>query len=146
MSAPAAVSAEEAGELAVLHATAFAHPWNAEAIAEVLAGPGAFGLRADGGFILARTLAGEAEILTLAVAPLARRRGLAKRLVEAAIVQSLAAGADSLFLEVAADNAPAIALYVGAGFETVGRRRGYYASPGGGAAQDALVMRLTLNS
>jgi ribosomal-protein-alanine N-acetyltransferase len=98
------------------------------------------------GFILARTLAGEAEILTLAVAPLARRRGLAKRLVEAAIVQSLAAGADSLFLEVAADNAPAIALYVGAGFETVGRRRGYYASPGGGAAQDALVMRLTLNS
>ncbi len=46
-----------------------------------------------------------------------------------------------MFLEVATDNAPALALYTAAGFVEVGRRRRYYA---GGS--DALVMRLVLSA
>ncbi|MBX3481737.1 MAG: GNAT family N-acetyltransferase [Caulobacter sp.] len=131
--------------LADLHAQAFDPGWSAAEIAGLLDTPGAFALAEDQGFILARALVGEAEIITLAVVPAARRQGLASRLLEAAIVQSLALGAETLFLEVAEDNAPALALYQKAGFSQVGRRRGYYARTGGAAPVDALVMRLTLN-
>ncbi|MDB5469943.1 MAG: rimI [Caulobacter sp.] len=132
--------------LAALHAQAFAHPWSAAEIAALLDTPGTFVVAEDNGFILARTLAGEAEIITLAVAPAARRRGLARRLVEAATVRAMALGAEALFLEVADDNVAALSLYRGLGFEIVGRRRGYYARNDGEPATDALVMRLSLNS
>jgi len=65
--------------------------------------------------------------------------------VRTALAAAAAGGAKAVFLEVAADNAAALALYQEAGFETVGVRRGYYPRPGGGAA-DALNLRLALNS
>ena len=68
--------------------------------------PGTFAVAETQGFILVRAIAGEAEILTLAVAPPSRRQGLARRLVEQAVVQALALGAEAMFLEVADDNAP----------------------------------------
>ena len=74
----------DAAALARLHAAAFDHPWSDAAVAELLAGAGVFGLMADQGFILCRTVGGEAEILTLAVHPVARRSGLGRALVEAA--------------------------------------------------------------
>ncbi len=132
--------------LAELHATAFEHGWSAAEFVSLLQTPGTFVIAETHGFILARALAGEAEIVTLAVAPAARRQGLARRLVEAAVVQALALGAQALFLEVADDNIPALSLYRDFGFETVGRRRGYYVRGGGEAPVDALVMRLSLNS
>lgn len=132
--------------LAALHAQAFDHPWSTAEIASLLDTPGTFVVAEDQGFILARALAGEAEILTLAVAPPARRQGLARRLIEHAVVRALALGAESLFLEVADDNVPALGLYRGFGFEVVGRRRGYYARGNGVTPVDALVMRLALNS
>ncbi len=88
------------------------------------------------GFILVREAAGEAEILTLAVAPRARRQGLGRTLVDAAIARL---GSADLFLEVAADNIAAIALYQQNGFTQAGVRRGYYARPGG--AVDALLLK-----
>ncbi len=96
--------------------------------------PGAFGfIDARGGFIMARRAGGEAEILTLAVAPPARRQGVARDLVTAV----MAAVADlPVFLEVAAENAPAQRLYAAAGFTECGRRRNYY-----GLGRDALVLR-----
>src|SRR5262249_37019150 len=135
--------------LAAIHAEGFDHPWSAAEITEVLAGPGAFGLAVrDGadvaGFILARAIAGEAEVLTLAVPPAHRRRGLARALLEAATAQSRAAGAEAIFLEVAADNVAAIGLYAGAGFQRVGARAGYYRTATGPI--DAIVMRRSLNS
>ncbi len=139
----------DAEPLAALHAAAFDAPWSAAAIAEVLSGPGAFGLVAADdaplGMILARAIAGEAEILTVAVAPAARRRGLGRVLVDAARGLADQAGADSMFLEVAVDNAPAIALYEAAGFAAVGRRPGYY-DRGAAGRIDALILRLDLNS
>jgi ribosomal-protein-alanine N-acetyltransferase len=122
--------------LAALHAQAFDHPWSAVEIAGLMAS-GAIALMTERGFILVREVAGEAEVLTLAVAPAARRQGQARALLAAAIARL---GDAEVFLEVAADNDAAIALYQAAGFQPVGRRRGYYARPAG--AVDALMLKL----
>ncbi len=133
---------EDAAILAALHAAAFDKPWSAGEIAALMATPGVFAVTIDGqGFILCRAIAGEAEILTLAVTPAARRLGVGRALVEAAAGLASQGGADSLFLEVAHDNVSALALYASAGFERVGLRRGYYAT-----GADAVVMRRALNT
>jgi len=124
--------------------------WPAEELGDLLASPGGYGVVAQAGpdaidgFIICRTLAGEAEVLTLAVAPDQRRAGLARALIEAAASLARCGGAGALFLEVAADNDPAIALYQASGFERVGLRRGYYRR-GRTAPIDALVYRRPLN-
>jgi ribosomal-protein-alanine N-acetyltransferase len=126
--------------MAAIHAASFPAKkrWGADAMALQLSLPGGFGFLADaGGVVLARVAADEAEILTLAVVPEARRTGLASNLLRAALSRAVSAGAVCVLLEVAEDNMAARALYAGMGFEEVGRRRGYY-----GAGADALVMRL----
>ena len=139
---PRRVTPSDARLLAVLHASAFERPWDEAAFEALLVTFNVFGLMLDGqGFILCRAVADEAEILTLAVAPLVRRNGVGRALVEAAARTASARGADSLFLEVASDNAAALGLYADTGFEPAGLRRGYYA---GGS--DAVVMRRTLNT
>lgn len=138
----------EAPAMAAVHGRAFAKGWSVEDIAELTSGPGGFALMVEEGdvplgFILCRAMAGEAEILTLAVEPAARRRGLARALVEAATGAARMAGAETLFLEVAHDNLPALALYEAVGFARAGLRRGYYDLGAQGTA-DAVVMRLDL--
>jgi len=137
----------EAAVLAQVHASAFDHAWSAPEIAQLLEGPGGFALMVENeaplAFILCRAIAGEAEILTLAVQPDARRRGLARALVDAAAGAARMAGADVMFLEVAHDNLPALALYEAAGFVRAGLRRGYY-DRGAAGSSDAVVMRLDL--
>ncbi|MFM1958567.1 MAG: hypothetical protein RL588_84 [Pseudomonadota bacterium] len=129
-------------DLADLHAAAFSPGWSASEIAAL----DALVLIEDGaGLVLVRTVAGEAEVLTIGVRPEARGAGAGARLLAAAIEAARSEGADSVFLEVAEDNTPARRLYAGAGFEEVGRRRGYYPRPGSGAA-DALVLRRALNT
>lgn len=138
---PATVADQAA--LAVLHAAAFppAEAWGAEAMALMLEMPGAFGLwRPGAGLILARAAAGEAEVLTLAVLPSGRRRGLGTALLAGAMQGAVLRGATAMFLEVAAGNAAALALYRASGFAEVGRRRRYYAD-----GADALVMRRDLS-
>ena len=137
-----AARAEDATTLARLHAAAFDRPWSAGEIATLMTTPGVFALAVDfQGFILCRSIAGEAEILTLAVIPAARRLGVGRALVEAAAGLAATQAAGSLFLEVAHDNVAALALYAAAGFERVGLRKGYYAS-----GADAVVMRRALNT
>ena len=76
--------------------------WSEDAIALQLALPGAFGLIDEcGGMLLGRVAADEAEVLTLAVAPSARRRGLATALLRAAGAHVGGCGGNALFLEVA---------------------------------------------
>jgi ribosomal-protein-alanine N-acetyltransferase len=128
--------------LAVLHAASFAKSWDAAAIAALLATPGTFAFHHSHGFVLARVAGEEAEILTLAVAPEKRGQGLGGALLRAAIIKAQELGAQTLFLEVGADNPSALALYARLGFTKVGMRKGYYASAPGGA--DALVLRLPL--
>ena len=129
--------------LAAIHAQCFPDPWDARALDDLLATPGTFLFAGDGGFILARAAASEAEILTLAVSPKARRAGTGMALVRAAAVQAQDLGAEALFLEVAADNRAARALYDRLGFAQAGLRKGYYAVPGA-PARDALILRSNL--
>jgi ribosomal-protein-alanine N-acetyltransferase len=136
------VGPEDAPALAVLHAAAFeaAERWDAAEIATLLAMPGAFGLHIPGaGFVLARVAADEAEILTLAVIPQARRRGHAGALLAGAMAAALLRGAGTMFLEVSDRNAAARTLYARAGFAEAGRRRRYYAD-----GADALVLQRAL--
>jgi ribosomal-protein-alanine N-acetyltransferase len=141
--------AGRAPDMAAVHAQAFDAPWDDKAFSELLASPGVYAVGAQGrglaGLILMRVVAGEAEVLTLAVAPAARRRGVARGLLDAALARAIAAGAERAFLEVAEDNEGAIALYRGAGFTGVGRRPGYYVR-GPGSSVDALVLSLALPS
>ena len=134
----------EAGVLAALHADAFDHPWDAASIGDLLTSPGVIAFADEHGFILIRVAVDEAEILTLAVSPSARRQGLGRRLVASAVETAAAEGAESLFLEVAADNAAALALYRSAGFAPAGRRVGYYARAAGPPI-DALVLKKPLS-
>jgi ribosomal-protein-alanine N-acetyltransferase len=139
----------DAQALAAVHAAAFDSPWSADAFAALLDTPGVYAVvaEADGfaGLVLMRAIAGEAEVLTLAVIPAQRRRGAARALLAAGLELAARAGAETAFLEVAADNAAAIDLYHQAGFEAVGRRAGYYHRDPE-AAMDALVLRRALNT
>jgi ribosomal-protein-alanine N-acetyltransferase len=134
--------------LAILHGVCFPDdPWEAGALARLMALAGSFGWLAwDGedptGFILVRDLGNECEILSLGVAPRWRRLGIAQDLLRAAIVETRRRTLSSLVLEVATDNDAACALYTGFGFVAVGRRARYYKRPDGRA--DALILRLTL--
>ena len=131
--------------IAGMHRISFAEPWDEAAMAGLLAMPGAFGLLAADeaplGFILCRTAADEAEVLTLMVLPPYRRSGLGGRLLEAACAQAASAGAARMFLEVAADNAAGLALYAARGFLPVGRRPRYY-----GGRIDALILEKYLGN
>jgi len=142
-----AADASDALALAKAHASAFEAPWPPEAFSALMGTPGVFALaavdNAPVGLILMRAIAGEAEVLTLAVEPSHRRQGVARALLEAALDLAAAAEAETCFLEVAADNAAALALYRAAGFEQAGHRGGYYRRPEGEAV-DALVLRRTL--
>lgn len=131
--------------LAALHVRCFTipRPWTATEFEALLAEATVFAASAPAGFALGRVAADEAELLTIAVAPEARRQGHGQRLMAAFLTLAAARGAASAFLEVAADNAAAIALYHAAGFAAVGRRRGYYRLADGSAV-DALVMAKSL--
>ena len=131
--------------MAALHQRSFAvpRPWRADEFTVILLDPLSFTLFESGGFMIGRTVADEAEILTVAVDPAARRHGIGARLVQGFITGAKIRGATTAFLEVAADNTPAISLYLQAGFAKVGLRRGYYARPPA-AAIDAVVMSRAL--
>lgn len=135
-------AARDLEALATIHRESFRNPrpWRADEIAAILSGTGCFLLTGPGGFLIGRAIAGEAELLTLAVAPDARRQGTGGRLLAEFLAESERLGAAQVFLEVAADNPAALALYRRHGFAEAGRRRGYYRdSPG--ATVDAVVMR-----
>ncbi len=133
--------APDLATLAAIHAASFVNPrpWSAPELRALLDGTGTFLLAEPGGFLIGRTVADEAELLTLAVAPDRRRGGIGARLIAAFTAEALARGSATAFLEVAADNAAALALYRRHGFAETGRRRRYYAD-GPGAPVDALVL------
>ncbi|HEY2132003.1 MAG TPA: ribosomal protein S18-alanine N-acetyltransferase [Acetobacteraceae bacterium] len=137
-----AVGVAHAAALAAIHAASFPaeERWTVEAMAQQLAQPGVFGfVDPDGGMVLGRVAADEAEILTLAVAPSARRQGRGRALLEAAFAEMTARAAAKVFLEVSTANTGARALYAAVGFTEIGRRRRYYHD-----GADALLMRRDL--
>ena len=143
-------TAPDAAAMARAHAGAFEASWREEDFEDLLDGEGVFGLVAFGdaeealGVILCRIAAEEMEVLTLGVTGEARRRGVAKALMAAALGAAREAGARACFLEVAVDNPAAAALYAGLGFRRAGLRKHYY-DRGAAGQVDALVMRRDLN-
>ena len=97
------------------------------------------------GFLFDMLLGRSGEIVTLGVAPSARRRGAGRALLGDLLARARALGIASLTLEVAEDNAGALALYARLGFEHAGTRRGYYRRPDA-SLMDARLLRRTLLS
>lgn len=132
--------------LAALHAAAFTvpRPWSADEIAALLADPLCFLIRRPEGFALGRAVAGEAELLTIAVHPEARGRGIGTALLTDLIASAVGRAAERMFLEVAATNESAIRLYRRSGFAEIATRPGYFTD--GKARIDALVMARDLGA
>jgi [ribosomal protein S18]-alanine N-acetyltransferase len=131
--------------MAALHAAAFVtpRPWTVAELRDLLSSPLVFGLtEGEAGFLLGRVVADEAELLTIAVAPDARRQGLGRKLVAGFLAEARLRGATQAFLEVAAPNTAARQLYLSQGFVASGLRKGYYHGPEG--RLDALVMTCDL--
>jgi ribosomal-protein-alanine N-acetyltransferase len=91
------------------------------------------------GFALIRTVADEAELLTIAVEPRWRGKGVGRALMDAAFADLMMSPARRMFLEVDEQNHAAIRLYQKLGFSTISSRKGYYPRADGSAAT-ALVM------
>lgn len=133
-------------EMARIHARAMTvpPPWSAPVMAGFLSAPGAVFASADNAFALGRVIADEAELLTIAVDPAAQRQGLGRACLTRFIDACRKAGARRVFLEVAADNHAARALYLSLGFAEDGRRKGYY-RPTGAEPIDAILMSKVLD-
>jgi len=127
--------------LARMHEACFppGERWDEEAMGDLLAMPGCFAALDTGagvspagaatdlqGLALVLVAADEAELLTLAVLPAERRRGIGRRLLARAAGEAARLGARRLLLEVSVRNAAALRLYECQGFAPVGRRPRYY--------------------
>lgn len=125
--------------LAVIERACFHAPWSENALREEL-GRGIFLVaEQDGnavGYVGCQTVLDEGYITNVAVLPAARRQGVARGLIAALGQCAKTQGLRFVTLEVRESNAPAIALYAGAGFVPVGRRRGFYKNP----TEDAVLM------
>ncbi len=139
----------DAAAIAALHAASFHRGWSEDEVERLLIDRRVVTHRATVGrsvvgFIMSRIVEDEAEILSVAVAPSRRGRGLSRRLLDLNLRRLAGLGAGAVFLEVDEDNQPARRLYARAGFREVGRREGYYPGAGGKAAA-ALVLRRDLS-
>ena len=137
--------AADADPLAKLHAQGFYRGWPREDFAAYISGEGTplyvacDAKRKIAGFAMLRHLGEEAELISIAVDPKWRKRGVGVALLRALIDDLLMSPAKKLFLEVAADNVAALKLYGKFGFQKVSERRGYYPRPDGTPAT-AIVM------
>jgi ribosomal-protein-alanine N-acetyltransferase len=96
------------------------------------------------GFAVSRMAADEAEILSIAVDPKHRGRGLSRNLLLTHLGHLAGRGVRTVFLEVEENNQPARRLYARAGFSVAGRRERYYKQPGG-EQLNAVLMRRDLS-
>ncbi len=140
--------------IAALHAKCFpGESWDRQALGEVMAMPGAGAWQAVSaargrigetmGFVFDTAIAGQGEILTIGIAPLARRQGIARVLLENLFERHRKMKVAAITLEVAQDNIAAQRLYESEGFQIAGRRPAYYRRSGG-ASVDAWILRRML--
>jgi ribosomal-protein-alanine N-acetyltransferase len=123
----------------------FALPWSEGSMLREIYGGDALVFAAregDGvlGFSVLRLIGDEGELLQIAVARRARRRGIASELLRETLAGAAERGVRRVFLEVRASNDGARALYAARGFNEVGRRRRYYDAP----VEDAVVMAIDI--
>jgi [ribosomal protein S18]-alanine N-acetyltransferase len=135
-------------DMARLHGNSFHIPWTDGAFYAFLNEPSIFGFlarrvgsNAPLGFVLARHIAGEAEILTLVVDKKQRNKGIGFGLMQALLTKLKSLEARKLFLEVDETNQAALHLYTRLGFVSVAKRASYYVTAEGRSG--AIVMNLT---
>ena len=136
--------ARDAAAIAALHALSFRRGWGEDEVSRLMLESSVVThrmviRRTLAGFIMSRMAADEAEILSVAIAPGRRGRGLSRPLLDFHLRSLAGRGVRAVLLEVDEQNEPARRLYGKAGFREVGRRQGYYES---GAT--ALVLRRDL--
>jgi ribosomal-protein-alanine N-acetyltransferase len=137
----------DAERFAALHGVSFRRGWSVEEFERLLIERNVVADRAMAGphlagFVISRLAADQAEILSVAVAPRHRGRGLARKLLDVHLGRLAGYGIVSVFLEVDEGNVPARRLYAGLRFKQVGRRESYYVDAGGSGT--ALVLRRDL--
>ncbi len=124
--------------LANLHAKCFPHkPWTADDFND-LKKSGCEIIASQNGFIVWRTTLDEAELITIGVAPDARRSGIAAAMLGIMETELKKNGVKNIFLEVAKDNLPARKLYESNGYNQIGVRPKYY------DGVDAIMMKKEL--
>lgn len=139
-----AVPADVPG-IAALERECFSLPWSEEIVASKLTGAGKIMLAAEiegelAGYMGLQYVIDEGYISNVCTAPEHRRRGVASALIDEMISRARALGLSFLSLEVRVSNDPAISLYAGKGFVSVGVRPKYYEKPN----EDAMIMNLAL--
>jgi ribosomal-protein-alanine N-acetyltransferase len=140
--------AEDIPRIVDIERDGFKHPWSAELLRRELHHAWSTSLVATEpaapdqviGFIVFWTVHDEVHVLNVAVALEARRRGVARVLMDEAAARGRRAGARLATLEVRRSNAAAITLYRTLGYREVGLRPNYYVDEG----EDAIVMVLDL--
>lgn len=136
------VDERDAAALADVDAASFGEPWTADAVRALLEGGLTIAFLASRqgqptGAALVRVVAGEGELLRIAVRPEARRQGVGRVLLEAVLSAIADQCPDGVHLEVRASNVAARRLYADAGFVEQGQRRDYYQAP----REHAVLMR-----
>lgn len=140
------MTAADVHAVAEIEHEAFTTPWKAETFEGLIGRDGMELLVMEGsggvvmGYAVLWCILDQGELANIAVRPEDRGRGLGARLLEEVLAVCRAHGVASLYLEVRASNAAAIALYERFGFRDVGRRRDYYQNP----TEDARVLEVVL--
>ncbi len=141
------VMESDVGRILAIERKSFPKPWTRLSFLEELSNVNSFNyLIKSNGILAAYTcfhlIAGEMDILKIAVAGQRRREGLASRILRESLKAAKEKNAAAAFLEVSAGNFPAVNFYKKLGFELIGKRRGYYSEIG----EDALVMKKKLRT
>ncbi len=142
--------AKTAQGLAHIHAACFTvfplRAWSVDEFAELLKISTVFHIKHVHGFAIGQRLdAKQAELLNLAVVPKQQGKGFGRKLLTDFIAEVKKNGGQSIFLEVAENNTPALHLYEKAGFKKVGLRPRYYQVPDAPPV-DAISMRLDIKT
>ena len=142
-------TSRDAARLAQLHGASFHRGWGESEFEGMLAERNTLVHRLRMGreivgFAVSRMAADEAEILSIAIAPGRRGRGLSRNLLLTHLGHLAGRGVRTVFLEVEENNQPARRLYERAGFGVVGRRERYYREANG-EQLNAVLMRRDLS-
>jgi ribosomal-protein-alanine N-acetyltransferase len=136
-------TAADLADVAAMERVCYPDPWSPSAFASLPDNPRVFFAVARDeenrltGYAIAWHVMDEGELANLAVAPDARRKGIASSLLDAVLDDAAKRGTTEIFLEVRTSNAAARALYSARGFDEVGRRKAYYRLP----VEDALILK-----
>ena len=127
--------------VAALEAQIFSMPWSAAGFADTLPREDVIFLVAYEqdellGYVGIYCMLDEGEITNVAVAPAARRRGIARALLTELKRQLACRNVTQIVLEVRVSNEPAIRLYEQLGFSMLGVRKNFYEKP----TEDAYIM------